>query len=33
MTKKVAFIGSGDLSLHIAHYMIEDNQYREVNFR
>lgn len=32
MKKRVAFIGSGELSLSIAHYMIEDNQYEVVGF-
>ena len=30
--KKVAFIGSGELSLHIAHYVEEDKQYEVVGF-
>ncbi len=30
--KKVAFIGSGELSFQIAHYMEEDNQYEVVGF-
>jgi sugar O-acyltransferase (sialic acid O-acetyltransferase NeuD family) len=32
MKKRIAFIGSGELSLHIAHYVIEDNQYEVVGF-
>lgn len=27
MSKKVAFIGSGEMARHIAHYMVEDNQF------
>lgn len=27
MKKKVAFIGSGDMARHIAHFMVEDKQY------
>jgi len=32
MKKKVAFLGSGEMARHIAHYMIEDNQFDVVGY-
>jgi sugar O-acyltransferase (sialic acid O-acetyltransferase NeuD family) len=32
MKPRVAFIGSGELAIHIAHYLVEDNQYEVVGF-
>ena len=32
MKKRVAFIGSGELAVHIAHYMVEDDQFEVVGY-
>lgn len=32
MKKRVAFIGSGELARHIAHYVVEDNQFEVVGY-
>lgn len=32
MKKRIAFLGSGEMAKHIAHYMIEDNQFDVVGY-
>lgn len=32
MKKRIAFLGSGEMARHIAHYMIEDNQFDVVGY-
>jgi sugar O-acyltransferase (sialic acid O-acetyltransferase NeuD family) len=32
MKKRIAFIGSGEMARHIAHYMVEDNQFEIVGY-